>query len=249
MKFVTFRKVCLAGVLIALCVSAGASKKKDKTVTQVNKTVDSGSLGVYVSGKRVATETFRIEQGESFSTATSEFKTADGMAKARQESELQIGTNGELRRYTWRELAPGKSQITVEPSGEFLVEHVTPDPPEKPSDQTLLLSTSTSILDDYFFSQRELLMWRYMAQACGAQIQGCSLPSTIFGALIPSQRISVSVAVSYKGKEKVSIKGITQELDRFEVSVEGDEWRVYLDSNMKMVRIVVPAENTEVLRD
>lgn len=242
-------RVWVIALLILLCVPAAVGKKKEQPKAQ-SKAVDAGSFGIFVQGKRIATETFRIEQQQGISTDNSEFKTEEGMEKVRQSSELQFGTNGQLRRYSWRESIPGKAELTVEPSGEFLMEHVVPVPPEKPSDQPLLLSTTTTILDDYFFSHRELLIWKYLAQGCGMELKaGCSLPRAVFGALVPRQRTSVSVAVEYKGKETVDLKGAATELDRFELSVEGDEWRVYLDREMKMVKIVVPGEHTEVVRD
>jgi hypothetical protein len=243
------RKAFALSVLLALCTFPGFAKKKEEPKTESSKVVDAGSFGIYVNGKRVATETFKIEQGAAFSTAKSEIKTDPGGPEARQESELEIGANSELRRYHWRQTVPAKSELVVEPSGEFLVEHIVPEPPQKPADQVLLLAHSTAILDDYSFSQRELLVWRYLAEACGTHIEGCTLPRTVFGAVVPAQRISVSVAVSYKGKQTVSLKGQEQQLDCFEISTEGDLWEVYLDSNMKMVKVVVPGDNTEAVRD
>lgn len=244
---ITRKASCLAILaIIFLClVPAAAAKKADKP-----QTVDSGSFGVFINGRRVATEKFAIEQRGDASVATSEFKAEDTSGKVAQRAELQIGSNGDLRRYTWRELDPGKAQEVVEPADQFLIEHITPNPPDKPQDHPFLLPISTMVLDDYFFSHRQILAWRYLAQACGGNMNaGCKLSKTQFGVIIPRQRTSTMVTLEYAGKENVVVRGSSRELDRFNLTIEGDQWALYLDENLKVLRIFIPSENTEVLRD
>jgi hypothetical protein len=234
--------------LTVICLSlapAAAAKKSDKP-----QVVDSGSFGVFIKGRRVATEKFQIEQRGDASVATSEFKTEDGSDKVAQKAELQIAANGDLRRYTWRELDPGKAQEVVEPSDQFLIEHITPNPPEKPQDHPFMLPISTMVLDDYFFSHRQILAWRYLAQACGGNMSaGCKMTKTQFGVIIPRQRTSAIVTLEYAGKENVVLRGASRELDRFNLTIEGDQWALYLDENLKVLRISIPSEDTEVVRD
>src|SRR5690348_6878846 len=135
-------------VLFAFVSSALAAK------LETSQAVDSGSFGVYVSGKRIATETFSVNQGPGGSVAKSQMKAEDGGAQA---SELELGGAGELRHYEWHELSPGKAEATVAPNGEFLTEKLTPGPGEKPFEQPFLVGTTTSILDDFFFLHREIL--------------------------------------------------------------------------------------------
>ena len=59
-----------------------------------------------------------------------------------------------------------KAQATVTPSNDFLMERSTRKPDEKPEEQPFLLPASTSIIDDYFFIHREVLVWRSLATAC-----------------------------------------------------------------------------------
>lgn len=244
------QKCTISIVATLLLLSPCFAKKRESTSGKESiKIADSGSFGVYVSGKRVATETFRIEQTETGGIAKSEFRTDSG-EKVEQSAELQIAPNGDLKRYSWHELSPGKSQILVEPSEEFLLETVTPNPPDKPESVTLLLSISAPVLDDYFFSQREILLWRFLAQTCGNTItEKCALPKTQFGVLLPRQQTSGTVATEYKGKELVKIKGVEKSLDRFNITLEGEEWACYLDENVKLVKIDIPAFKTEVVRD
>lgn len=237
-------------VLLFCSVSAYAGKKQPKNSSAAqSKVADAGSFGIYVDGKRVATETFRIEQSGTVSIVSSEFRTDTG-EKVHQTAELRISPSGELRHYSWSEKSPGKGQLVVELSGEFLVENITPDPPDKPQSITLILAPTAAVLDDYMFSHREVLLWRYMAQACGSTITSeCTLPRSQFGVLVPRQHTSAVVVAEYKGKEKVQIKGSERSLDHFNLIFEGDEWICYMDENMKLVKIVIPSERTEVLRD
>lgn len=234
----------VALLLAALCSPLLAGKKNDKT------TIDSGSFGVFINGKRVATETFNIHQQGELSTATSEFKAEDGSSKVQQKAELQLSSNGDLRRYVWREVSPGKAQEIVEPSEQFLVEHVIPNAPEKPSEHPFILPASTLVLDDYFFSHRQIMTWRYLAQSCGGTISAdCKLPKAQFGVIIPRQRLSSMVTLEYAGKEKVRVHDVERELHRFNLTSEADQWSLYLDERFKIVRIVIASENTEVVRD
>jgi hypothetical protein len=230
---------------MAFCLAAAGARGADK-----GKAVDSGTFSVYVAGQRVATETFQIVQGSSFSTTTSEFKSETPQGKSAQKAELQIAATGELRRYEWHELSPGKAQIVVEPSEQFLIEHIVPEAPDKPIEQPFVLPLSTMMLDDYFFSQREILAWRYLSQACSEGLKQCRPGKVQFGVLVPRQRAPLIATLEYAGVEKVNVRGVQQELNRVNLTISDDsEWALYLDGNMKLVRILIPNDKTEVVRD
>jgi hypothetical protein len=214
------------------------------------KTVDSGSFGVFVGGKRVATEKFDIQQRGDVNVATSELRTEDAATTATQSSELQLAANGDILKYTWKDHGTAKAQAVVEPAHEFLVEHVSAGD-SKPVDTPFLLPHSTVILDDYSFAQRQILAWKYLASVCkndGGRM-GCSGERAQFGVLIPQQQSAASVYLTLKGKEKVSIHGAERELNRINLEVDGTEWAMWLDDSNKVVRILVASANTEVLRD
>jgi len=229
-------------VLFAFVSSASTAK------LETGQAVDSGSFGVYVSGKRIATETFSVNQGPGGSLAKSQLKAEDGGA---QSSELELGGAGELRHYEWHELSPGKAEATVAPNGEFLTEKLTPGPGEKPFEQPFLLGTTTSILDDFFFLHREILAWRYLASAC-SQNNGnfqCKAGKIQLGVLVPRQRASMLVSIQFVTREKVDIHGTMRDLTKLSLSSEAGDWWMWLDDSLKLIRIVIPAESTEVLRD
>ncbi len=242
-------KLMLLLLLASAASGLAASKKAEPAST--GTLVDSGSFGVYVKGKRVATETFQIEQMPDMSIAKSEFKAGNGEGQALQNSELVLAPNGDLRKYTWNEVSPAKAQATIEPQDQLLVQHIVAGANDKPIDQPYILPTSTVILDDYFFSQRELLAWRYLGGSCkpDPQTGACRLGRAQFGALIPRQRTSLLVNVEYVGPETVNVKGQKRQLNRFNMQSEGMDWALWLDDHYKLIRIYIAADATEVVRD
>jgi hypothetical protein len=246
------RTVLIVAPLLALAVTiaAAASGKDDKAAAA--QMVDSGSFGVFMNGRRVATETFSIHQNSSGSSVVSEFKSEAGMDKADQTSDWQMAANSELRKYEWKEVSPGQSQAVVVPNQDFLIERYRNSPQEKELEKPFLLPASSSVLDDYFFVQREVLAWKYLATTC-KQDKGalqCPLKQPIpFGALNPHARSPVSVTLEFAGREKVSIRGGNQELNRLDLKSESQNWTLWMDDQFKLQRILIVSDNTEVVRD
>jgi len=242
-------KIWLAlGVLCLLLIPARAAFSKDSS----DQMVDSGSFGVFMNGHRIATETFSIHQSAGGSSITSEFKSEVGADKAAQSSELELNNAGELKKYEWKEVSPGQSQAVVVPNENFLTERFTNSPQEKPHEQPFLMPASTSILDDYFFIQREVLAWKFLATSCKQEKGELKCPvkeRTQFGTLNPHARASMPVSVEFAGREKVSIRGAERELNRLDLKSDSGDWTLWLDDQFKLQRILIPGDNTEVVRD
>ncbi len=239
--------IVLCAILLAGSTCAFA---KDKEIAA--QMVDSGSFGVFMNGRRVATETFSIKQSPAGSVITSEFKADGPMDNSTQDSELQLTPAGELQKYEWKEVSPGKAQATVTPNDNFLTEKTMANLGDKPQEQPFMLPASTSILDDYFFVQREVLVWKYLAIGCRQEkghVECLANQKTQFGTLDPHQRSSMPVAMEFSGKEKVSIRGVDRDLSRFNLKTENGDWALWLDDQFKLVRILIASENTEVVRD
>ncbi|HWX93156.1 MAG TPA: hypothetical protein VNY29_11050 [Terriglobales bacterium] len=248
MKFGAIISVGLTGILLMPVVNAG-EKDKPKDGEQM---VDSGSFGVFMNGRRVATETFSVQQTANGSVVSSQFKTDDAANKAAQSSELQLTPGAEIRKYEWKELSPGKAQATVAPNNDFLMEHISAGPDDKPVEQPFLLPASTSILDDYFFIHREILIWRYLATACKQEKGAIQCPAsqkTQFGTMNPHQRSSVPLSLEFTGRDKVTIRGVDRELNKFVLRSEGGDWTMWVDDQFKLQRILIASDATEVVRD
>ncbi|MGH9502596.1 MAG: hypothetical protein ACRD20_07070 [Terriglobales bacterium] len=244
------RSAVMVGISWLLLVAVGAAKDKDKEAAYQN--VDAGSFGVFMGGRRVATEKFSIQQNPAGSIAVSEFKTEASVDPASQSSELQLAPNGDLRKYEWKEASPGKAQAVVTPNDNLLIERSTNKPQDKEEEHPFLLPLSTSILDDYFFIDREILVWKYLATGCRQDKGQVACPQNQqvkFGAINPHQRSSLLVSLAFTGKEKVPVHGVEQELNHFILKSDAGDWSMWLDDQFKLVRILIPADNTEVVRD
>jgi hypothetical protein len=234
-------------VFIALAFSASVeAKRKDKT-PPTSSVVDSGTFGIFVNGKRVATETFNIQQDAKGSSTTSQFKVEDG-SRPPFSSDWQLTSTGDLRHYEWKD-GSGKSQTTVDPGDQLLHQQITIATGSKPITREYILPLSTPILDDYSFVHREILTWRFLATGCQQSPEGlsCKAPSQ-YGVLVPQQQTSVPITIEFKGMETVTLKGQPKQMGHFELKAQNMDWQMWMDG-VKLVRILIPSDNTEVVRD
>jgi hypothetical protein len=242
------------------CMTAASSfanaapMPKEKAKEHEGQRIDSGSFGVFQNGHRVGTETFSIYQTSGGSVIQSEFKTENAPTDAAQTSEMQLTPTGEIRRYEWKELSPGKATSVVLPNSDFLTQKWKLTPEEKEHEQPYLLPTSTTILDDYFFVHRELLAWKFLAAACKEEKGATKCPlkqRTQFGTLNPHQHASSPLGAEFLGREKVTLKNGERDLFKVEFKTEAGTWQLWLDDedHFKVMRMSVVGENTVVERD
>ena len=240
----------LFAVIFALTNAAFAGQKEKE---HEGTLVDSGSFGVFMGTHRVGTETFTIYQTNNGSVIDSEFKTAEGdKQQSDQSSELHLTAGGELRRYDWKELSPGKAMFWVIPNDQFLTQKWSLSPEEKEREQPYLLPPSTNVLDDYFFVHREVLVWKFLASACKqdkGQVQCPLRQKANFATMNPHQHSSAPGSMQFLGREKVTLKGTERDLNKLELKGEGSTWLLWLDDQFKVQRILIADENTEVIRD
>jgi hypothetical protein len=235
--------------LIVLIASAFtfclASSKKEKTPPAANSVVDSGSFGVFVNGNRVATETFNVLQTAEGSNTTSELKVADG-SRPPVYSAWQLTSTGDLRHYEWND---GKDKTTVDPGDQLLHQQIVLGSNPKPILREYILPVSTPILDDYTFVQREVLTWRFLATGCEQDARGlnCKAPGK-YGVLVPHQQVSLPITIEFKGMETVKLKGQEKQMGRFDLKAQNMEWQMWMDG-VKLMRILIPSDNTEIVRD
>ena len=265
------KRIKAIAALTLLMGSAGlaSAASKPKTAAQTSTIVDSGTFAVMVRGAKVATETFQIEQSAGGASRTHSELRSSGGANADQISDMELTATGELSRYQWQ--APGEhSSLTVEPNEEFLVEHLSypgkPDAKDQNAAQqhdktgmalktdTLphILPRTTPVLDDNFFSHRELLLWRYLAGACGTQngqLQ-CKFRRENYGVLVPNQHSAASVTIEYSGNKGTTVAGAARIANVYKLMADDVEWNLLVDpSNMKVLRIEIPSEQTEIVRE
>jgi len=247
------RVLGMAASLIATCltlagiVQAGDKKAKADPV----QTVDSGSFGVFVKSQRVATETFTIHQQGASSVIKSEMKATGGADSVSQKSTLEITSSGDLVRYEWSQSSGGS--ISVFPNNDFLLEKISSAGSAKAAEEPFLMPSTSAILDNNFFVHREVLVWRYLASACKAAGSGfkCQQDPGEFGVLVPQDRTSIHVHIELVGKEKIQVRGADRELMRLNLKGDGFDWALWVDEldHFKLMRVSIPADNTDVVRD
>jgi hypothetical protein len=235
----------------SLAVSAPASDKKNQAKAAPAQAVDSGSFGIFLKGARVATETFSIQQEANSSVIKSQLKQTAGSDPVSQKSDLEMTASGELIRYEWSQSSGGS--LTVFPNNEFLLEKITTASSSKPAEQPFLMPSSSAILDNNFFVHREVLVWRYLAAACkpeGGALK-CQQDPGDFGVLVPQDRTSMHVRMELVGKEKIAVRGTDRELMRLNLKGDDFDWALWVDEqdHFKLIRVAIPADNTEVVRD
>jgi hypothetical protein len=159
---VALRTLAVTGLSLVVGLAAGLYAKDKDTA----ENVDSGSFAVLRNGRRVATEKFSVQKNANGSFITSQLKAETGPENGSQNAELKLSTGGDLVRYEWHGITPEKADLVVMPSEQFLIERVTLAGMAKPAEQPFLMPSSTMILDNNSFVQREVLAWRYLATSC-----------------------------------------------------------------------------------
>ena len=253
MKFESgMRRAVIFILASSLAAVAAGLKDKDKDKPKSGSTtVDSGTFAILIRGQKVASETFTIEQKPGGSIIKSQLKESAGADPISQKSDLEITSSGELLRYEWSQASGGS--LTVLPQNDFLLEKITTPAYNKPAEQSFLMPSTTAILDNNFFIHREVLAWRYLAAACkstGGDLK-CQKDPGDFGVLVPQDRTSMHVRLELVGKEKVTIRGAERELLHMNLTGESYVWALWVDDHdqFKLIKVAIPADNTEVVRD
>jgi hypothetical protein len=242
MRWGTVAVVACAGIL-------AAGDKKDKAKPASTQQVDSGAFGVFIRGQRVITETFRVEQDNGVSIVKSRLTETGGSDSSSQKSELETTGSGELLHYEW----DGRNgSLVVTPKDEFLLEKVTNSGSLKPAEKQFLMPTTSAILDNNFFVQREVLAWRYLATDCYTDNGNPKFQQgpVEFGVLVPQDQTSMPVRMELVGRENIKIRGTDRELLRLNLRGETFSWVLWVDDKdqFKLIRVLI-ANDIEVVWD
>jgi hypothetical protein len=263
-KAVMTKGVLIGVVLLTTTWLDAGDKAKGEQEKIEPRVLDSGSFGIYANGKRIGTETFKIVVRLDYSVATAEIKVDDGTVKSAQTAEMLVTPKGELHSYIWRATLPTKEEATVEPNDQLLVEHLTPSDGKK-TEVPHILPLTTMILDDNFFSQRELLLWHYFLTGCTTDKEkGLMCGPATFTVLVPHQHLSATATLDVAGIEKIKVKGAERLLNKVVLTTgdpkefvmmnkqsepEAGQWLLWVDDQYKIIRIAVTGANFEVVRD
>lgn len=208
---------------------------------------DSGSFDLMVNGRKVAVEHFTMKQSASGNTVSSTLDFDDGATKAEQQAELELGSDGSFRKYTWQELKPGKGKITAEPEDKTFVAVRQKSTETDEGKATLhpLDVKVISIIDTNFYSHVQVLMWRYMAMNCGAN--GCHFSAQKFPIFVPYQEMAQLFTLSYVGNDSLQTAGGPVQSARYRIETENGDMDVWMNG-VKMMKLKLPG-GVEVVRE
>lgn len=231
----------------------GAKKDEKAEPAKDKSLVDEGTFAVYRSGQLVATESFHIRQNPTNSVTSAQIHLDSGQAAGilDQSCELTMLPDGTLQRYEYKQQSPQVRTLTVAPNDQLLVMHTLAN--GKETEQPFMLTPSAFVLDDFFFSIREVLLWRYIASNCKPRSSGdvCDMAHAVrarFPVIVPSRNTSSEVYLEFKGEDEMPLYGRPERLRHFLMQTEGPEWNLWLNEQNKLVRISIPDLNIEVLR-
>lgn len=229
----------LATVLAGVLISGRALRTPFSVAAAANKltplVADKGKFKIMVNGQVVGKEEFEITPAGADWTAhaMSELQTPQGVTKVT--GTLTVHSDGTPVHYDWstQGLKKASSTIAFSGTGASVELHIEG---ARPFAQDFTFNTPlVSVLDNNLYHQYELLARLYDREAKGSQT---------FSVLVPQEMTPGSVTVDSLGKQDAGGK----QLEELRVRTEDNEIDLYLDGQ-KLMRLVAPAANAEILRE
>jgi len=198
---------------------------------------DKGKFRISANGQPVGTEEFEIRpNGDHWiAQGTTDLKAAQGPA-TRVTSRLSLQPDGTPLSYSWSTEGAKKASADISFQGNVatIVLHVEGAKPF--TQQFTFTSPQVVILDNNAYHQYEILARLYDREKKGTQT---------FSVLVPQEVTPGSITVESLG-ESTSGSAKFEELRVRTADLEVD---LYLDSNRRLMRLVAPASNAEVVRE
>jgi hypothetical protein len=198
-------------------------------------TADKGTFRILVGGQQLGTEEFEIgpSGGDWIAHGTSEIKTAEGVTRIT--GTLELHADGTPVHYEWSTQGAKKASATIAFNGpsamiDLRIEGV------KPYTQQFTFNTpQIAIIDNNLYHQYAVLACLYDREKKGVQT---------FSVLVPQELTPGSVTVESVGSQDTDGK----KLDKLVVKTEDLEVDLYFDGD-RLVRIVAPSTNAEIIRE
>jgi hypothetical protein len=230
---------CAAVVLSAILATGHVWTAPSGVLAAANKVpplvADKGKFKIMVNGQVVGKEEFEIAPAGADWTAhaVSELQTPQGVTKVN--GTLTVHPDGTPVHYDWSTQGLKKASSTIAFSGTGASVELHIDG-ARPFAQDFTFNTPlVSVLDNNLYHHYELLARLYDREAKGSQT---------FSVLVPQEMTPGSVTVDSLGKQDAGGK----QLEELRVRTEDNEIDLYLDGQ-KLMRLVAPAANAEIVRD
>jgi hypothetical protein len=239
------RRFVVCAAAVALCTSAAATHLStsraaahsgffaDKKVVGIAP--DKGKFKILVNGQPMGKEEFEIGSsgGGWLAHGSSEITTPQGVTKVT--GTLTARPDGSPQHYDWSTQGVKKASAAISFANDVATAELHVEGARPYTQQFTFNSPMVVVLDDNMYHQYQILGNLYDAQKGGAQT---------FTVLVPQELTPGTVTVDSLGKQDVDGKKV----EELRVKTEDNEIDLYLDGP-KLMRLVAPAANAEVIRD
>ncbi|HKV04438.1 MAG TPA: hypothetical protein VJO53_04940 [Candidatus Acidoferrales bacterium] len=222
-------------VALALLAAAAPAYSGPATSKPSLFVAEKGTFKILVNGQQMGKESFEITPsgGDWIARGTSEIQTPDGMTRV--SGTLQLHADGTPVRYEWSTQAAKKNAATISFVGPTATIDLRVEGARPFTQQFKFNSPQIAILDNNLYHQYAVLARLYDREKKGAQT---------FSVLVPQELTPGTVTVESLGDQNASGK----KLEEMTVKTEDLEVDLYLDAG-RLVRIVAPSTNAEIIRE
>lgn len=219
-----------AFVAASLLIAAGASTRPAASDSAFSS--EKGKFRILIGGQQVGKEEFEIGQsgGNWIAKGTSEIQSSQGASHV--SGTLSLRPDGTPLRYEWSTAGAKKAGAAIEFNGPVATIQLHLENTRPFTQQFTFESPRVAVLDNNLYHQYVILAHLYDWQKKG--------PQTV-SVIVPQEMTPGAVNVESLGKPD-------GKLEELRVKTEDLELDLFLD-NMKLVRILAPSSNAEILRD
>jgi hypothetical protein len=239
------RRIVLFATALALCAVAAtthltATHAGARTGFFADKKAgglapDKGKFKILVNGQAMGKEEFEIGSsgGGWLAHGNSEITTPQGVTKV--SGTLTARANGSPEHYDWSTQGVKKASAAISFANDVATAELHVDGARPYTQQFTFNTPMIVVLDDNMYHQYQILASFYDMDKKGAQS---------FTVLVPQELTPGNVTVESLGKQDVDNK----KMEALRVRTEDNEIDLYLDGG-KLMRLVAPSANAEVIRD
>jgi hypothetical protein len=211
------------------------TEKKPEGKSPVPFVADKGKFRIMVNGQQVGKEEFEIGSSGSdwIAHGASEIQSPQGITHVT--GTLTVHADGTPVHYEWSTQGVKKASAVIAFNGMSATVELHLQGARPFTQQFTFASPLVVVLDDNLYHQYALLARLYDWDKKGAQS---------FSVLVPQEMTPGTVTVDSLGEQELSGKKV-QEL---RVRTEDNEIDLYLDGP-KLLRVVAPAANAEIIRE
>lgn len=195
---------------------------------------DKGKLKIMVGGQQVGTEEYEISPSNGGWVARGNTEIKSGQGATHVTGTLSMHEDGTPMRYEWSTQGAKKASAVVGFDGMTVTSELQMENARPFTQQFTFASPRIAVLDNNLYHQYAVLARLYDWSRKGAQT---------FPVLVPQELTPGSATVESLGKQDAG--GVSAE--ELRVTTVDNEIDVFLDGP-RLVRIVVPSANAEIVR-